>query len=189
MNSKMLLIGLAALPLTAGAAGFDYTYVEAGYVTAERDVGPIDVDGDGLALRGSMAINDKFHGFAEYATQDLDFGVDANTFSIGAGANWSLQQDLDFVGELAWVNAEIETGFGDADDDGLGLGAGLRARANDKIELEGMLHYVDLEDSDTSLSLGGRYYFSSVLALLGGLHLNDDDTWWNIGVRAEFGGR
>src|SRR5690606_15584528 len=121
--------------------------------------------------------------------QDLDFGVDANSFALGVGTAWSLQQDLDLVGQVSWVNAEVETPIGDIDEDGLGLGVGLRARTGERVELEGMFHYVDLDDSDTSLSLGGRYYFSSGFALGGGLLLNDGDTRWSIGVRAEFGGR
>src|SRR5690606_23455359 len=76
MKTRMIAIVLASLPFAAAADGFDYTFVEAGYVESELDVGAGDVDGDGL-----------------------------------------------------------------------GVGAGLRFRATDKVELDGMIRYVDLDES------------------------------------------
>jgi hypothetical protein len=75
-----------------------------------------------------------------------------------------------------------------ASDDGFGLSGGLRFRANDKVELQGMLNYVDVSDSDTSFGFTGRYYLSKAFAIGAGLLLNDGDTAWNIGVRASFSG-
>lgn len=187
MKTRMIAIVLASLPFAAAADGFDYTFVEAGYVESELDVGAGDVDGDGLGLRGSLALNDTLHLFAEYASQDMDFDIDSTSWNIGAGAHWGLDKNLDFVAEAAWVKAEVDTPLGSADDDGLGVGAGLRFRATDKVELDGMIRYVDLDESDTSLAVGGRYYFTTAFALGGGFVFNDDDSGFHIGVRAEFG--
>jgi hypothetical protein len=189
MSIKSLLAALTVLPLAAAADGFEYTYVEAGYINSEIEAGAFDVDGDGLGLKGSYALNDTLHAFAGYSTQDLDLGVDTSWLDIGMGGHWALQQNMDFVAELAWVNAEVDTPFGSVDEDGFGLGAGLRFRPRDRVELQGTVNYVDLDGSDTSLALSGRYYLWSTFALGGGLEINDDDTAWSLGVRAEFGGR
>jgi hypothetical protein len=188
MNAKLLLAGLAALPFAAQADGFDYTYVEGGYLSSSTNAGLFDVDGDGLGLRGSFGLNDTLNLFADYSTEDFDFGIDQSAFDVGAGGHWGLKDNLDFVGELAWIKVETDFQNGSADDDGLGLSGGLRYRANDKFELQGMLNYVDVSDSDTSFGFTGRYYLSKSLALGAGLLLNGGDTAWNIGVRASFSG-
>jgi hypothetical protein len=187
MNAKLLFAGLAALPFAAQADGFNYTYVEGGYISADMDAGPFDVDGDGLGIRGSLGLNDTLNLFADYASQDFDFGIDMTRYDIGAGGHWGINNDLDFVGELAWVKVDLD-GSASGSDDGLGLSGGLRYRATDKVELQGMLHYVDLSDSDTSFGINGRYYISKSFAIGGGLLFNDGDTSWNIGVRANFSG-
>src|SRR5690606_30649354 len=98
-----------------------------------------------------------------------------------------LQSDLDLIGELTWVNLEVDTPFGDADDDGFGLAVGLRYRANSDVELEGAIRHVDLDDSNTLLDLRGRYYLNPSFALAGGLLIDSGDLGWTIGIRADFG--
>jgi hypothetical protein len=189
MNAKFLLAGLAALPFAAQADNnFDYTYVEGGYLSSSTDAGPFDVDGDGLGIRGSLGLNETLNLFADYTTEDFDFGVDSSVFDVGAGGHWALKDNLDFVGELAWIKVETDFQNGSADDDGLGLSGGLRYRANDKVELQGMLNYTDVADADASFGFSGRYYLSKAFAIGAGLLLNDGDTAWNIGVRASFSG-
>jgi hypothetical protein len=187
--THLLIAGLAALPLATLAADFDYTYVEGSYVTSTSDFGPANVDGDGLAARGSYAVNRRVNLIADYGTQDFGSGVDSSTFDFGAGGHWALKADLDFVGEAKWVRVHTSTPFGGGSDSGLGLAAGLRFRPKSKVELQGMINYFDVSGSDTSLGLSGRYYLSNNLAVGGGLLLNNGDTGWNIGVRAGFGGR
>ncbi|HEU4617204.1 MAG TPA: hypothetical protein VFV10_04150 [Gammaproteobacteria bacterium] len=188
MKAKILLAGIAALPFAAQADGFDYTYVEGGYLSSSTDVGPFSVDGDGLGIRGSFGLNDTLNLFADYSTEDFDFGVSTSAFDVGAGGHWGLKDNLDFVGEVAWIRLEADSGNASASDDGLGVSGGLRYRANDKVELQGMLNYADVSDSDTSFGFSGRYYFSKAFALGAGLLFNDGDTAWNIGVRAGFKG-
>jgi len=184
---KLLLVG-ALLPLTGLAQEMDYTFVEAAYVDTESDVGPFDVDGDGLALKGSLSITDSAFIFADYYSRDLDFGLDASGYDLGAGMRWPLREQLDLVGDVAWVHVEVDTpGPGEVDDDGLGLGVGLRGRVREDIEVQGGIRYVDLDRSNTFLSFGGRYYLTETVAVGLGLDLDDDDTGWSVSVRAEFG--
>ena len=138
MHSKILVV-LTALPILVSAQEFNYTFVEGGYVDSDIDTGPFNSDGDGLGIRGSFAINDKFHAFGAHATQDLDLDIDTDQLEFGVGRHWSLREN------------------------------------------------VDLDNSNTSLSFSGRYFLWDNFAIGGGLEFDDDDTAWNIGVRAEFG--
>ena len=188
MKTNKLLLTIALLPLTGLAQErMDYTFVEASYVDADRDVGPFDVGGDGLALKGSLSLTDSVFVFADYSSYDYSRGVDADSYSLGGGMRWGLKPDLDLTADLSWVHAEVDTPFGSADDDGLGLGVGLRSRIHQNIEVQGGIRHVDLDDSNTYLSLGGRYYFTPTVAAGFGLDFDDDNTGWNIGLRVEFG--
>lgn len=189
MKRMTALLSALALPIAAHADGFDYTFVEAGVLNSEVDAGPFDVDGDGFGVSGSFALQDNLHVVAGYSDQDYDFGIDGSLLNVGIGFNTGISQDLDFVADFSYIDAEVASGLGSVDEDGYGIGAGIRARTSDKVELEAGLTYVDLDDSDTSLNLGGRYYFSDTFALGGALADNDGGLSWSIGVRAEFGGR
>ena len=186
MNSRAVVL-LATLPVLALAQEFNYTYVEGGYYVRDMDTGPFDAEGGGLGIRGSFAINEKFHAFGAHATQELDLELDTNQLEFGVGRHWSLGDNIDFIGELSWIESELDGPFDGRDEDGLGLGAGLRGRAGSDLELEGRINYADLGDSDTSLFFSGRYFIWDRFAVSGGLLFDDDDTTWNIGVRAEFG--
>ena len=185
---KLGLVALAAsVSLPAWADDMSYTYVEAAYVDTDIDDG-LDVDGDGFAVGGSFEISESFFLTGGYSAQDFDFGIDLDQWSVGIGGHMPLADDIDLVGTLRYVDAEIDTRFGDADDDGFGVGVGVRARVTDNIELEGGINYVDLDDAgdDTSLAAGARYYLSNEFAVGAGFQIGDDVTSWNIGVRLEF---
>lgn len=187
MKNSMALLSLVALPVAAFADGFDYTYVEAGIVNTKIDVGPFDVDGDGLGVNGSFALTDNVHLIAGYSDQHYDFSLDGSVLTLGGGFNTPINTDLDFVAQLSYYDVEVGSGFGSADDTGLGIGAGIRARPGADLELDAGLTYVDLDESDTVLNVGVRYYFSKTFAIAGGLSDNDSGLSWSIGVRAEFG--
>ncbi|HEY8520708.1 MAG TPA: outer membrane beta-barrel protein [Gammaproteobacteria bacterium] len=192
MKKVLGLIGLAVLPMAANAQqeasrGFSYTYVDVGYVDVENDVGSFDVDGDGLQLRGAVELTDLFYLTGDYTDLDHEGNIDSSMLSVGVGVRRSVQSNLDLIGEVTWVNAEVDTPFGDADEDGYGLALGLRYRANNDVELEGAIRHVDVEDSNTLLDLRGRYYLNPSLALTGGLLIDSGDLGWTVGIRANFG--
>jgi opacity protein-like surface antigen len=187
MKLSVLTLALLVGPATAFADGFDYTFVEAGIVNTEIDVGPFDVDGDGFGVTGSYALTESLHLIGGYSDQDYDFGLDGHVFNVGGGFNTPLNPDLDFVAQLSYYDVEAASAFGNADDDGLGIGAGIRARPGTSVELDAGITYVDLDDSDTVLNVGVRYYFSDTFAIAGGLADDDSGLSWSIGVRAEFG--
>jgi Outer membrane protein beta-barrel domain len=176
----------AALPLATQADTMDYSFVDLGYVDTELD--DIDVDGDGFALRGSLAFHENFFAFAELEDLGFDFGVDVTQFNIGVGGHMPLNEKIDLVGRFGIVKADLEADrFGvEEDEDGFTLGARLRGQVMPRFELEGGFDYVDVDSGDdTSIVLEGRYFFMDTLS--GGLRLafGDADTI-GVGMRLTF---
>ena len=180
---------LSLFPIAGLTDGFEYTFVEGGFVSSEIDVGGTDVDGDGIEIAGSYAFNEQVHFIAGYVDQGYDFGIDTTTISLGAGINHVLDEDWDFVGQLSYVSQDVDTGGGNADDSGLGLMGGVRGRVRSDIEVDAGVNYIDVGSSDTELFVSGRYYIRETFSIGGGLTLDDGDTTLNITVRALFGGR
>jgi hypothetical protein len=170
---------------------FSYTYVELGYAETDYDaIGEAigsGIDGDGLTLSGSVAINNEWHAFASYGNGDLDFGLDLDTWAIGAGYRYPLSDATDVYGRLMFVNVEVDVpGFGDVDDDGLGLQARLRHWVNDDFEVEGGLQYLNVDGSDLSLQAEGRYYFQDNFSVGAGLTFGGDTDGIAINARYIF---
>src|SRR5262245_53205063 len=161
---RRILSGLAALaaalPLATHAETMSYTYAELGYVDADLDVGNFHVDGDGFALRGSLAVHQNYFVFANYQDLSFDGGVDSSLLE-GGGAHWPLTKTLDLIGKVGITKAELDSGRFDADDDGFLLGARLRGIIAPKVELEAGFDYRDLDEAgdDTTLVFDGRYFF------------------------------
>jgi hypothetical protein len=191
MRNGMILAALAAAGLSGQALaqdGLSYSYLDVGYIST--DLEDFDVDGDGFGLDGSIALTDKVHAVASYSDQEFDFGVDAKAYSVGAGLNWPLQQNLDLVGRLSYVKAELDApGFSEFDDDGYGVEAGLRGLVGERFELGGTINYVDLNDSgdDTSFAVGGLYHLTNQFAFGLGADFGDDVTSWTAAFRVNFG--
>jgi hypothetical protein len=162
---KTLIVGALCVPAAAFAqgasrptSGFNYSYVELEYADMEFDVPGGDIDGDGFTLKGSFELQGPWLAFASYGQADLDFGLDLDTWTIGAGYVHSLQDDLDLIGRVMYIKQDFD--LPGADDDGLGISGGIRYRVNQDFELEGALQYVHVDDSDTSLRAEGRYFFT-----------------------------
>jgi hypothetical protein len=165
---------------------FNYSYVELAYDETEFQVGNADIDGDGLTLSGSFEINDEWHAYASLGNADLDFGIDVDTWAIGAGYAFPLRQDVDLYGRVLYLNLDADVGALTADEDGLGLQFRIRALVTDELELEGGVQYVDIEDSDTSLQVGARYYFTETFSAGVGLTLAGDADGIGINARYSF---
>ncbi len=193
------LLASALLMTTAFAAeGPRYTYVEAGYVSLDLDNGSSfggDLDGDGFAIGGSLAVTDMFHIFTDYSDVDLDsnnsgFSADYSQFAIGGGINYPMSDTVDVVGQLAYLDVEVDVdSFGSADESGYGLYGGARAMIQPAWEVNGGISYSDLGDGidGTSFSLGTLYSFTEMFAVGAGFSVGDDVTSWTAGVRLYFG--
>jgi hypothetical protein len=187
---RRILSGLAALaaaaPLASYADVMDYSFAEAGYVDTQLDGDGFDVDGDGFALRGSLAVHPNFFVFAGYQDLSFDFNIDASLLEVGGGGHWPLSDKVDIIGKLGIVKAELDAGPFDADDDGFLLGARVRGVVAPKFELEGGFDYRDLDDAgdETTIVLEGRYFFIEQLA--GGLSVSIGDDITSIGLNVRW---
>ncbi len=182
--ATLLLVASAS----AGAAGFDYNYLQLDYTNIEFD--DINVNGDGFGLSGSYAVNPDWHVFAGYQEAGLDFGVDATMFAAGVGYNTELSPVMDGYARLSYQYVDFDTpGFSGFDDNGLGFGIGLRFAASPDLELNAGIEYVDFGDGgdDTGFSAGALWKFSDafVLGLAGSWA--DDASAYTLSGRVYFG--
>lgn len=166
MLRSALFTTLLALSVSAGAQGFDYNYFQLGY--SSIDVDDVNVDGDGMSLGGSFAINENYHVFAGYTSGDLDFNVDYTSWNAGIGYNSALSDKVDAYARLSYEYAELDVpGFREFDDDGFGFSVGLRFAATPDVELGAAINYVDLSDSgdDTGFEARALYNFTDAFAM------------------------
>jgi hypothetical protein len=179
MNAKTLICAAAlALPFAASAEQLSYRYVDvAHFPEAKIDADNIDVDGDGIQLRGSLPVYQNIFALAEYQALDLDNNIDASRFMVGAGGHWALGPNLDLIARGGLVHYEVEQGRFNDDDTGLFAGVRLRSLVAPKVEVEGGVEHLAVDvagiDSDTYLIGEGRYNFTpqfsaGVLITLGG---------------------
>jgi len=188
---KRLMVTAAVLAVAmpgVSLAEFDYSAIEISFVDVEFDVGPINVDGDGFTIGGTYMIGDEFFIGGEYEDYDFDFGVDGESLSIGGGFVYNLNEDLDFVATLDYVEVEASVGNFSVDDDGIAVGGGIRAALGDDFQVDATLQYVNMDegDSDTGIELRARYYFNDDIAIFAATDFGNDVETIRIGVRFEF---
>ena len=184
MLRSILVLLLLSCSAIASAEDFSYNYLYLGYGTL--DAKDANIDGSGLGIGGSFAVNDQFHVFAGYQEASLDFGIDATAWDAGLGYHMGLNEKVDLVAELSYNYVKLDAGGGlNADDNGLGLGAGLRFAAGNNIELNAGISYVDYSDSgsDTAFDAGFLYNFNKQFTV--GLH----GSWGNDFSSYMFSGR
>ena len=188
LHAVCSLATLAFLSPALSQAEFSYTNIDLGYVDLEFDVGPVNVDGDGFSVAGSYMVADSFFIGGEYVDVDFDFGVDGEILEIGGGYFHPMNDQLDFIATLHYVETEVSAGPISVDDDGLALGGGVRAALGADFELDAMLQYVNMDqgDSDTGVELRGRYHFSDKIAAWAQTDLGSDIETFRLGVRFNF---
>jgi len=193
MNTRafQMIAATSAALLTLGAslasaAELHYDYIEGGYESVDLD-NP-SVDGDGLFLGGSVLVTQSLFLRAEYEYADFDRGVDARELDLGVGVRFPAAPDIDLTLSGGYVDAEVDTRFGDFDDDGFFVGGGVRWLVNDQVELNGGLDYVDLDESgdDVVVKLGGVVHLQRQLALVAGVDIADDADTIKLGLRYHF---
>lgn len=174
---------LTALPLASHAEDMSYSNVDLSYINTDIDgLGP---SLDGFDVRGSIGFAGNYFAFADYSSQSVS-GNDLDQTAVGLGGHYGLSDNLDLVGRVGWFQADVSPG---SSEDGYLVTAGLRGKAGDKVELEGAVIYTDLGGSNgdqTTLAVGGRYYFTDTFALGAEFQHNDDSSSWLAGVRINF---
>ena len=185
-SSGLLILMLLAAP--AFADGPSYNYIQGSYEDIEIDTPGGDVDGDGLGVAGSVEFADTWHGFVSYASADFDFSVDFDQLLIGGGYHSPINDNVDLVARLAYIQLDASALGFSADDDGFGIAVGLRGQVAERVEAEGYIEYTDLDSSgdDTSFSGAAWYEFTDKFSLGLQLGFGDDISSWGIAGRFFF---
>ncbi|MGI9341733.1 MAG: outer membrane beta-barrel protein [Gammaproteobacteria bacterium] len=188
---KATAIIFAAMMLISNvsvAEDVSYTHVRLNYVNTELDIGPVDVDGDGLELKGSWAATNNVFVFGDYSDVDFDFDVDASRLELGGGYRYAVRPRIDLVGRAGYSRIDLSTSGVDADDDGLLFSGGVRSRMTDRIEGRAALNYrmMDESDNNTEFEFGGDFFVTQNVSLGAALCLGDDATTWSFGGRYAF---
>lgn len=205
MRKSLALSAIAAMALAGPALAadkFSYTYIE-GSLSGEAIDDPNgneEIEGSGVGLTGSVALNKHVFGFMNLSGTDYQYkNYDDSDFSIGrfglgVGLNVPLGSRVDLVSgvSLQRLRAKLED-FDDAtNEQGYGLNVGLRGLIGERLQWTVGLNYVDFGDNfdDTSWTTGFRYYFTRTFAM--GLDVGSTDKnqgqgliafRWDIGNR------
>jgi hypothetical protein len=187
LRSSLVLL-LLVFSASASAQGFDYNYLQLNYGNVDLD--DTSLDGDGIGMSGSYAINPDWHVFGDYQTAGLDFGVDVSRFGAGIGYNTEMSDIVDLFARFSYQYFELdEPGLPGDDDTGYGFGIGMRYAANEDLELNAGIDFVDYGDGgdDTAVSIGGLYSFNDAFALGLGGSWSDDISSYTLSGRFYFG--
>ena len=227
MNSAVIRLGAVACLLGIGATAqaqmtgtagtaVSYTYIDAQYSFAKIDVqsalGSVgDIDGDGLNLNGSLALNDYSYalaGFERLSPDDIeiDDGLgnitviptdDLDTWVIGLGLNTPTmgRTDRQYRGGLIdryslYADARYQgQDSGGSDRNGWSLNAGFRSVNFTRMEVILGFGYEKFEKQDGELTAQGQILFRIVgnWQARGGFNWSDDISRWNLGLRYNFG--
>lgn len=186
MNKILPVLALSCAISTAYAGDLNYNFVEGVLITNDLDGADTT-----FGLKGSygVATNVNIVGsFFSTGFPDVN-GIDVSlsSFSIGVGYHKPISEQTDFVGDVQYINYDIDLSQGNAFasvdlGDGFGVNLGVRHSFSEKFEAEASINYINLDfdnvgsDSDTSLSATGRYLFTDhVSASLGFSTADDSD--------------
>lgn len=188
MKKLLLITAAMALQTTAmaqslqkdDAGNLSYDYLELRFVDVD------DSDGDGIRFAGSYQIDEEWILVGGLTTLDFDFNVDSTVLEIGGGYVWNYSDDFDLVSTVRYVRVDVDTPFGDFDDSGFALSSGIRGFVAPQFEIRGSANYIDVDDSDTYIELGGDYYFTDQVSAGITLELAGDADVFSIGARWYF---
>jgi len=194
MKRSIFALALAAaLPLSAQAATeLKYNFVELDYGRTTVDDNNVDVDFDGFGVKGSVKVAEPVYLFGSYqqgSDEILGVDVDLNQYQVGVGFRHAISDRADFIGELSYLNQDIEVGnFGSDSVDGGKISGGVRGLLADNFEGYVKANYIDGGDYDGDFTgtLGAQVMFNETWGLTGEAELGSDVKTYMIGLRASF---
>lgn len=169
-----LLSAAALLGSAVAQAELPWTYAEFGYSKADGDD---FFETDAYDLKASIGFLEKWHASLQYQdgeSQSDIFGGsdDFDGYRLVVGAHPQLTPNTQLLADLAYSDYEYDGGEGT---DGISVGFGLRHALTDKVELMSEIWYTegsydddfgggDVDYSDTSIEIGGRYNWMPALS-------------------------
>lgn len=179
----ILLLGVTVSG-AAVAGDLRYSFVEGTFSDIDAGNG---FDGNALGVSLWRRINDDVFVVGGVQSADLDGGRDVLGLSVGAGYIYPINQTVDAIGIVSIRNSDVDAPGGGRSDTGFGLQAGVRALLTPKFQLRGMINYIDVFDSDTSLTAQGEYYFRPNFGFQAALQFAGDTDAISVGANYYFG--
>ncbi|MEM8982091.1 MAG: outer membrane beta-barrel protein [Pseudomonadota bacterium] len=182
-----LTLALAMGAEAALATDVSYDFFELRFIDTEID--DANVDGDGFQIGGSYNISGNWLIVGNYTTLDFDGNVDASLLEAGGGYVWPVDPKFDLFTTISIARAEVDAGTFDDNETGFRIVGGIRTKFNAQFEGRAELNYLDIDDSDTLIRLGGDYYFTPQFAGGATIDLGGDNDQITFGIRYFFGDR
>ena len=176
LNKKLVIatcISIISCSALAKGDESSYSYIGLAYQNGEVS----DIDYDGFGVMASVALGESVFLFAGYSDGEIDLGpgVDVTQYDIGFGFHAPINNRMDFVTSIAYVNQDAEIMNLSENLDGYSINAGFRGKPRDFLELNAFINFVEIEDErDTGFSVGVRYFFTPVASFGVGYAGNDD---------------
>lgn len=176
---------LAATSAASAAEGISYNHVQAGYAATNGDG---DLDADGWAIDGSVAVHPNFHLFGAFNQQEIeDTNIDVDQWRAGVGYNHEVSPKVDLLTRVAYEKFDAGSNL---DFDGYSVEAGARAALTQSLEGYALAGYANYDsdglledDSDFYGRLGAQWKFNANWGLSGDVKFSDGDTEWFVGPR------
>jgi hypothetical protein len=171
-----LLASALTLLNVASAAPVSYTNIDAGFIRNELDSSTRDdLDGEGLLVRASVALNESIFVFGHLTDVGYDDRIDGTTWALGVGGHVPVTTALDLVGRVGFLRNDISTGGGRDNEHGYVISGMARGLVMANLELEGGVQHSHLTNSEnnTSVIVDGRYFFTTNVAAGAVLQLGD----------------
>ncbi|MDP3858054.1 MAG: outer membrane beta-barrel protein [Stagnimonas sp.] len=202
MRHPLLAGLLLALPLSAVADGFSYTYADARYGFSDADA--TTAQAAGPVLSGALALPELYGisslyllGGLSYLETDnySDGGVSGKLAALDAGlrlgTHHALTPGLDLFGNagLAYANTEGKGGFSGYSDDDLSylIELGLRAQLIERLELAIGYDFTGLRNDTTgSFSTGLEYRITPHISVVGAAEYASHADGYTVGGRYNF---
>ncbi len=198
----VLVSAVMLLPAVVWADGPNYTYVGASYEWTDSKFGIDPSDAatfnngsiEGVSIEGSLGILSWLHIAGEYFTGDCaDCGstgdggttdLDFDGYQVGAGLNFGLNDQVDFILRGYYVDVDLNKLIGD----GWAAEGQLRSQFSDKVELEIGYVYQDIDTVQNSdLNVGLIYWVWDGIALTARGTVAGSDAGFDLGFRWYFG--
>ena len=180
LTGLFVCLTILALPAVVHAdAPPPYTYVEGGYNSIDIDT--LKDDGDGFFLGASFGFLKNWHILGQYSTNETDtVKADFKELTIGGGWHGLLGERADVVGELYYIDSELNPSGGPkVSDNGYAARAGIRWRLIKFFELGGYARYQNQSDfggSETGYEAQALLYVWRIGIGLGYQDVNDIET-------------
>lgn len=169
ISSILIPLALTVVTSTCHANNFSYNFAEIGYST----INDFDIDG-GVTLSASYDINYNVNLFGDLffstsSDSNVSDDIDVNIYNIGIGYHTAISDKTDVLGEIGLFNSSSDAKVGtvsiEQDSSGYTLAGGLRHKLLDKVEVNARFDHRNGDNmTDTSYTIGSRYYFSPTLS-------------------------